>query len=318
MILAAAPFGLPSASPSAWRWSLPDRLAVPVVPADNPMSAVKVALGRRLFYDADLSIDGTMACATCHEQKRGFADGTRTRPGVHGDQGLRNVPGLANVAWLPSLTWGDPRITSLEAQAYVPLFGTQPVEMGMAGQEPELVRRLHGDACYRQLFRAAFPERGGAIDIGTVTKALASFQRSLVSYDAPVDRGETSPAGAALFRNDCAGCHSGSNFTDGRFHRITSRLRMDRGLADITGRTEDAGLFRTPSLRNVAVTAPYLHDGRAATLREAIAAHGYVYEPAQSDALLAYLHALTDLGFLSRSELSYPDSPCAFLDGDDR
>lgn len=115
------------------------------VPRNNPMSAAKVELGRRLFYDADLSVDGTMACATCHEQHRAFSDGNPTHAGVHGEPGRRNVPGLANVGWLRTLTWADPRQSSLERQAAVPVMGTTPVEMGMAGQEAEITRRLTRD-----------------------------------------------------------------------------------------------------------------------------------------------------------------------------
>ncbi len=129
------------------------------------MSVAKVELGRRLFYDADLSANGTMACAACHEQKRGFADGNAMRPGVHGDPGRRNVPGLANVAWRARLTIADPAIIDLEAQALVPLLGEHPVEMGMRGLETELSRRLGTNACYRRMFARAFPAERGRIDL---------------------------------------------------------------------------------------------------------------------------------------------------------
>ncbi len=275
-------------------------------PADNPMSAVKVALGRRLFYDADLSIDGTMACATCHEQHRGFADGNATHAGVHGDPGRRNVPGLANVSSRKSLTWGDPRVTTLEAQVAIPLLGHDPVEMGMAGMEAELARRLGRDACYTRMFRAAFPEVDGRIDLATVAKALAAFQRTMISRDAPVDHGAAVPA---AFDAKCASCHSGGDFTDDQFHRLRSSPGEDRGLGQITDNVSDDGAFRTPSLRNVAVTGPWLHDGSAQTLAAAISAHPDS-KPADLPTLVAFLDSLTDRSFLTNPAFAYPDGIC--------
>ncbi|WP_445949886.1 cytochrome-c peroxidase [Sphingomonas sp. 2378] len=311
--LALGALVLTAAVAAPWRWSLPAGVAAPIVPADNPMSAAKVALGRRLFYDADLSIDGTMSCASCHEQKHAFADGNATRPGVHGDPGRRNVPGLANVAWLSSLTSADPRVTTLEAQAMIPIFGLTPVEMGMHGREQEIPRRLARDACYRRQFRAAFPERRGRIDMASVAMALANFERTMVSFDTPADRGELPPearAGKAVFGRSCAGCHSGPHLTDGRFHAILSVNPSDRGLAEVTGRAEDEGRFRTPSLRNVAVTGPWFHDGSAPTLRDAIARHPVKLDATDTDRLLAYLEALTDHGFIESPAFAYPDDPC--------
>ncbi|MFV0623463.1 cytochrome-c peroxidase [Sphingomonas sp. ac-8] len=273
------------------------------------MSEAKIALGRRLFYDADLSIDGTMACSSCHEQHRGFADGNRTHAGVHGDPGRRNVPGLANVAWRRVLTWGDPRTTTLEAQAAIPLNGMTPVEMGMAEDGRELARRLGRDACYRRMFKAAFPATRGRIDQASVIQALAAFQRTLLSFEAPVDRGEAPAAGAAIFAVKCASCHAGHDYTDDRFHRLRPPSAADRGAGEITGRFEDDGAFRTPSLRNVAVTGPWLHDGSAATLDAALAAHPGS-DSADRPALIAFLQALTDRTFLADKRFGYPDDLC--------
>jgi cytochrome c peroxidase len=284
--------------------------------------AIKIALGRRLFYDADLSIDGSMACATCHEQAHGFADGNATHAGVTGEPGRRNVQTLANVARRKSLTWGDATIRSLEAQALVPIMGEHPVEMGMKGQEAVLARRLGANACYSKLFRAAFPEAGGAIDMRSVTGALAAFQRTLLSADAPADRfakGETgalSPAartGATLFRQNCASCHAGPDFTDDRFHRVRIEKIDDRdtGLGEITRRADDNGKFRTPGLRNVAVSAPYFHDGASRTLEAAIRRHrGIALKGEQEARVIAYLHALTDQTFLTDKRFAYPDEAC--------
>ncbi len=307
-----------AARDNAWQWDLPEGTAPPPVPADNPMNRAKVDLGRKLFYDADLSINGTMACSNCHDQDRAFADGNRTRPGVHGDPGRRNVPGLANIGYLTPLTWADPRLATLEDQVGVPVFGETPVEMGMKGQEAELIRRLAGNDCYQTLFRDAFPETGGAIDMLGVTRALAAFQRSMISFDSPADRhrrGQTdallAPAlrGERLFAADCATCHSGQDFTDGRFHALEGGgTSGDRGLIEVSGLAGDEARFRTPSLRNVALTAPYLHDGSAATLQEAIARHGRT-APVSAD-LIAYLEAMTDSSFVENPAFAYPDDLC--------
>lgn len=311
--------GAVSAGP--WRWTLPDGVAAPAVPADNPMSAAKVELGRRLFYDADLSIDGTMACSTCHEQRRGFADGNRSRPGVHGDPGRRNVPGLANVAWLSPLTWADPGLTSLEKQALVPITGDRPVEMGMLGKEAEIPARIGRDRCYRQMFAKAFPETRGRIDLPAVAKALAVFQRTMISYDSPYDRRTTTPLppaaarGLVLFEARCASCHTGPIFSDGRFHRIETRVDdADAGLVEKSGDPADRGRFRTPSLRNVALGSPYLHDGSAATLGDAIRRHEGLPQgalsPAQVDDLTGFIGALTDERFIADPRFAYPERVC--------
>ena len=302
-----------------WRWpSLPRGVAPPPVPADNPMSAAKVALGRRLFYEADLSINGTMSCGTCHAQKHGFADDNRTRPGALDDAGRRNVPGLANVGWLPALTFADPGLTTLEAQVAVPLFGEHPVEMGMKGKDAELVRRLARDACYVRMFRKAFPETRGEITTAAVAKALGAFQRTMIAFDTPWDRArrgkaplpEAAARGEHLFQTQgCANCHAGSNFTDGGYHRLLP-AHDDRGLGETTGSAEDDGRFRTPSLRNVALTAPDLHDGRAATLEDAVAAHNPSITAAHMHDIAAFLNALTDQGFVTDPQFALPESAC--------
>lgn len=303
---------------SGWHW--PAGRPAPHVPADNLMQAAKVELGRRLFYDADLSADGSMACSTCHVQRHAFADSTRTRPGVHGDAGRRNVPGLANVAWARSLTWGDPHVKTLEAQVLIPVLGQDPVEMGMHGQEAEIARRLGKDACYGQMFRSAFPEAQGRIDMTSVAKALSAFERTLISTNAPYDRwrrgdqaalSPTERAGERLFTRDCASCHAGPDLSDGRFHRIEPAT-ADRGLGAITGKASDDGRFRTPNLRNVALTGPYLHDGSATTIADAIARHLMLKGPAQDErmTIIAFLGAMTDKDFVGEKAYALPDSAC--------
>ena len=323
---------------AGYHWRLPKGLAPPPAVA-GPVTPAKVELGRQLFYDADLSADGTMSCATCHEQKHAFTDTNRIHPGVTGQNGRRNVMSLANAGYFSALTWGDPRLRTLEDQSLVPIEGEHPVEMGMAGKADVLTARLARDACYRRLFATAFPEDDGAISMADVSRALAAFERTLTAFDAPYDRyargdaAAISPAarrGAALFYGPlgCVGCHAGPAFTDaarpgGRpqdaFHDIGLYARAaypvrDRGLAEITGAAEDVGRFRTPSLRNAALTAPYMHDGSVATLAEAIGQHHVAGLTPPSDAqtadLVAFLAALSDPRLISDPSFSLPKSRC--------
>jgi len=288
---------------SGFAWHLPAWVPPPLVPADNPMTAAKVELGRHLFYDRRLSGDGTIACATCHQQAKAFTDGRPRPAGITGELHPRNAMALTNVAYLPVLTWANPLITQLEQQALLPLFGETPVEMGMAGREAEMFARLAAEPRYPVLFRAAFPDQSGAITLETVTRALAAFQRTLISARSPYDRyryggepaaiSESAKRGEGLFfseRLECFHCHGGFNFTDSLVHsrkpfaefgfHNTGLYNLDgrgaypsdnTGLIEHTGRPEDMGRFRTPSLRNVALTAPYMHDGSIASLREVVA-----------------------------------------------
>ncbi|WP_420384131.1 cytochrome-c peroxidase [Novosphingobium sp.] len=313
LLIAASAFLLGAGQ--AWEWHLPPGIAPPPVPADNPMRAAKVELGRRLFYDADLSRDGTMACATCHEQRHGFADGNATHGGVGGAAGRRNVPGLANVAWFSPLTSADAGQRTLEAQAGVPVMGTHPVEMGMAGAAAAIVTRLSHDDCYRTIFAQAFPESGGRIDFANVSRALASFERTLVSYGSAYDRHALGPdarGGERTFRRACAQCHAGARFTDLRFHRMgpIDRAAPDQGLVETSGREADRGLFRTPSLRNVAMSGPWWHDGSATTLDTAIARHKLALPPQSAPGLIAFLRALDDRTFLTDPAFGLPATAC--------
>lgn len=317
-LLLAAVSGLSASSRSGWDWGT--GVVAPDIPLDNPMDVAKVELGRRLFYDADLSINGTMSCATCHEQQHAFADGNRTHPGALDDAGRRNVPALVNLAWLSPLTWADPRQTALEKQIEVPLFGEHPVEMAMKGQQHEIARRLARDPCYREMFRKAFPRGKGQIDYANVAKAIATFERTLISRDSPWDRlrrgdvnsiSDEAREGLAIFQRDCVTCHAGADFTDAAFHRV-GQPGGDVGLAEVTGIASDSGKFRTPGLRNVSVTAPYLHDGSAPTLPDAIRAHVNFAAMPEGEVrfLTAFLAATTDQTFLSDPSLSLPKSAC--------
>lgn len=311
----------------AWRWPhLPAGVAAPAVPADNGMTVAKVALGRRLFYDRALSQDGSMACADCHQQARGFSDGQPTHVGVTGDMGVRNVPGLVNLAWRSGFTWTEAGLHSLEAQAMVPMTGTKPVEMGMAGHEADLGPRLDADPCYRRLFAQAFPKVATGATYTKVTAALGAFQRTMISFGSPYDRGRLSPLarkGMAQFATaGCTSCHGGPDFTDGQVHYVGTAALGEADNSFYGGKPPPPGFeppperFRTPSLRNVAVTGPWLHDGQSPSIDAAIRRHAAAQlVDVDMGALLAFLHSLTDRAFLSNSALGPPPAACPVSTG---
>jgi cytochrome c peroxidase len=293
-----------SGDPADFRWALPAGWTAPAVPADNPMSPAKVELGRRLFYDTRLSGNGGFSCASCHRQEFGVADARNIPVGSTGEPHPRNSMGIANSAWLALFNWVDPTTPSLEQQALVPMFGDRPVELGLKGQEAVLLDRLRAVALYRELFAASFPGVADPITVANLTRALAAFQRTVVAVDSPFDRamrGEQSAMsaaaqrGEALFRSSalrCAECHRGPLFTaaadvvpgraggDSAFANnglynlggTGAYPASNRGLIARTGRAEDMGKFRIPSLRNLAFTFPYMHDGSVSTL-EAVVEH---------------------------------------------
>jgi cytochrome c peroxidase len=284
-----------------YAWQLPAGFPEPFVPEDNPMSEEKVTLGRYLFYDKRLSGNGTMSCGSCHEQKRAFSDGKTTPTGSTGEHVARNSPGLANVAWLATYTWANPVLDTLEKQALVPLFGEVPVELGVNGHLDEVLQRLREDARYPALFHEAFPEDEEPVSKDNVVKALASFQRTLISGNSPYDRylqgdldalSGAAKRGMDLFfseRAECYHCHSGPHLTNSFRSKDTKQLQRDfqntglynvdgqggypgdnTGLFEFTRDPRDMGRFRVPALRNVALTAPYMHDGSVATLEEVL------------------------------------------------
>lgn len=300
--VAAAGQGMFEQDTGLFVWRIPAWMAPPPVPEDNPMSQAKVELGRHLFFDARLSGDGTVACASCHDQARAFTDGRALAVGINGTQGIRNAPSLANVGYFPQLTWANPHMTSLEFQSLVPMFGDNPDEMGGNGREEDIFARLSQDPYYAESFAKAFPERP-EVDLFTITRALGAFQRSLVSFNSPYDRfkywqesdalSEAAKRGEQLFfdhRFECYHCHVGVLFSDNlqttrspiaeTGSHNTGLYNIDgtgaypaqaTGFYEFTGQAEDMGRFRTPSLRNVGVTGPYFHDGSAQTLEDVLA-----------------------------------------------
>src|SRR5262245_31300893 len=190
LLSAAAAFSAHAQPAPAFRWTLPARFPTPRVPPNNPMSDAKATLGRFLFYDPRLSGNGTQACATCHEQARAFTDGRAQAVGSTGEVHPRGSMSLVNVAYAATLTWADPTVR-LEDQALVPMFGTQPVELGLTKDEPTLMARLRLEPRYRTLFAQAFSTDADPFSLEHVTQALAAFERTIISARSPYDRYHT-------------------------------------------------------------------------------------------------------------------------------
>lgn len=343
---------------ASYEWDLPEGVPHPRVPLDNPMSAEKVELGRRLFFDTRLSGNETQSCGSCHDPALAFTDGRPVSVGSTGDLTARGSMALVNVAYNPVQTWANPALISLEDQALVPMFGERPVELGLSGRDAEMIARLRADARYPAMFAGAFPGEAAPINVTNVVRAIASFERSLLSFDSPFDRwfyggdeaavSDSVRRGFDLFNTnelECFHCHGGFNFTDGVLHdgtvipevqfHNTGLYNIDgrggypegnRGLFETTGLPSDMGRFRAPTLRNIAVTAPYMHDGSIATLDEVldhyaaggrtiesgpnagvgsesplknIFLHGFSLTAEQRADVLAFLASLTDETFLS-------------------
>lgn len=323
-----------------WAWNLPPSFPPPRVPPDNPMTAAKVELGRILFYDRRLSASGEMSCATCHRPELAFSDGRPRAVGVTGEQHPRSAPSLAGVAYAATLNWDDPAPASLERQLLTPLLGHEPIEMGNEGSA-QMLDRLRSDLVLGWRFAAAFPADDPPMTLENLARAIAAFERTLISGRSAYDRwaygGEEqalSPAarrGLALFhsaRVGCGECHGrftfsgpiayqGSRDVAGLFYNTGLYARYpasNRGLARHTLDPRDEGRFRVPSLRNVAVTAPYMHDGSLPSLEAVIGFYqsGGRHHPGQDGRvrpfalseeerrdLLAFLDSLTDPEFLA-------------------
>jgi cytochrome c peroxidase len=241
-------------------------------PADNPITSDEVELGKQLFFDPRLSGDNTMSCATCHLPEKGFADGLPKAKGRGGRQLARNTPGLLNVGFYPSYFW-DGRASSLEEQAIVPIQSPEEMNQDLN----ELERELNAIPGYVAQFRSVF---GTPVTRQAIARALAAFERTVVSRDSPFDRylagdksalSEEARQGWELFKGDagCIRCHRGPNFSDGKFYRLGTTF-TDKGRGAITGDRRAFYAFRTPGLRDIARTAPYLHDGSMETLTKVV------------------------------------------------
>ena len=269
--------------PAGWSWSLPKGLSeAPAVPADNPMSAEKVALGHQLFMDKRLSGDGSRSCYSCHQNELGNADGRVLALGA-GDKPLtRNTPTIWNVGYHANGLYWDGRSATLEAQAIGALEGGN---MGVGKDNMAAkAKELGALPEYAEQFAKVFGLAAGAEVLPEhIAKALSAYERTLLCGDSAFDKGELSEAaqrGWDLFRGkaSCSTCHAGDNFTDGAFHDVgishdeTGALRPDAdvGRGKPSGNEADNYKFRTPTLRNVSRTAPYFHNGSVATLEEAV------------------------------------------------
>ncbi len=350
---------------TAYSWQLPPGFPTPRVPEDNPMTAAKVELGHFLFYDRRLSINETTSCATCHEQRKAFADGLKNARGATGEIHPRNSMSLTNVSYNSAFNWANPLLKTLHQQALVPMFNEFPVELGWSDQEQKILDRLRVDARYPELFAKAFPDETELLSVSTVSKAIAAFVATLISGNSTFDKqlyqnqvsamSESARRGMELFnseRLECFHCHGGFNFTQSTNHTRTEFVELEfhnnalyniggtgaypengRGLWELTAQPADMGRFRAPTLRNIELTAPYMHDGSISTLEEVIDHYarggrniatgeyagdgsrspyksellvGFVLNTQEKQDLLNFLKSLTDWEFVCDPRFSDP------------
>ncbi|MGR5234055.1 MbnH family di-heme enzyme [Vibrio rotiferianus] len=334
-------------------------LPPPKEPADNPATEEKFQLGRHLFYDKKLSGNQTMSCESCHQQALAFSDGVKVPTGSTGEVLHRNSQTLTNIAYNASYTWANPILKEIEQQLVIPLFGEFPVEMGIndANRE-EILNRFRRETAYQNMFNAAFPNQQDAVTFPNVIKALAVFNRALISKDSDFDRGTMSSSamrGQDLFNSEkmeCFHCHNGFNFSDSTLHDDSvfvshpffntglynidgkgSYPIADNGLFTVTQDPKDKGKFRPPTLRNIAYTAPYMHDGSIATLGDVLDFYanggrnitsgehqgdgrknpnksefvkGFTLSAQEKQDMLMFLHALSDETFISNPRYANP------------
>jgi len=299
------------------------------IPENNPMTVEGIALGQKLFHDPILSGDGTQSCASCHLQSSAFSDTNRFSKGIDGLFGDRNASTIVNAGWNVSNFW-DGRAVTLEDQAFDPVVN--PIEMNNSWQNVE--NTLNASATYKELFRKAF--NIDDIDSTHVVMAIAQFERTLISANSRLDKYlrqeiQLTPSelnGYVLFnteKGDCFHCHSTEMFMDNLFHNngLDTEPFLDLGLAKVTGLTSDNGKFKTPTLRNIEFSAPYMHDGRFSTLEEVIehynsgGEHSLTIDPLmlkfgvglqltnqQEQDLIAFLKTLSDPDFITNPDFT--------------
>ncbi len=314
-------------------------LPPPTIPSNNPLTEEGIALGRKLFYDPILSGDGSQSCASCHLQANGFTDPRQFSIGIDGSVGNRNAMPIFNIVWsVNQQFFWDGRAHSVEDQALGPV--ENPIEMKNTWQQA--VSSLQNHSQYPDLFNQAFGTPTITKDL--VVKAIAQFERTLISGDAPFDRyllGDTNAVSASVIngfnifmdpeRGDCFHCHGSDTnplWTDNIFHNNgLDETFTDKGLGDVTGDPLDFGKFKSPSLRNLAYTAPYMHDGRFATLDQVIdhyseglvysetidplmkfvAAGGIHLTPQEKQDLKAFLLSLSEESFTTNPAFQNPN-----------
>lgn len=350
---------------TSFDWSLRDGIPLPLEPASNPMTEAKFQLGRHLFYDTRLSGNGTQSCATCHHQDKAFTDGLTVAVGSTGDIHPRNSQTLTNVAYNATYTWANPALITIEAQMQTPLFSEHPVEQGInESNQDAVLQRIVDEPLYAELFAQAFPNQGSPVTFPNIIAAVANFVRGLTSFNSPFDRfqlGDRSALSASAQRGqtlffseelECFHCHGGYNFSDSTVDRAIAFVERpfhntglynigrtgdfpsdNQGLFSATGDPSDMGKFRAPTLRNVELTAPYMHDGSILTLDEVVDfyaaggrniesgeyagdgrlnpfkdsfVNGFEITEQQKADVIAFLKSLTDQEFISAERFSNP------------
>jgi cytochrome c peroxidase len=351
--------------PAPYQWQLPKGFPEPYVPANNPMSEAKVRLGQHLFHDKRLSVNRTMSCAGCHFADRYFADGEMVSTGATGMMLPRNSPSLQNVAYASTYTWANPVLETLEQQVLVPMFGEFPIEMGIHLDLEAILSSIKADNTYQLLFADAFPRDKEPVSKESLVNAIASFVRSIISGGSPYDRYQYEGDNAALSdsakrgmdmffseRLECYHCHAGINLTNAFRSKDSTTVAQgfendglynvgganvypagSKGLFEFTSNPRDDGAFRVPSLRNVMVTAPYMHDGSIANIDGVIDMYarggrlieggnnagdgalnrnkssfirGFTLTPTEREDLKAFLVALTDPSIVNEPRFTNP------------
>ncbi len=293
--------------------------ATPPVPADNPITAAKIELGKQLFFDPRLSVDGTISCNSCHNVMSSGTDNRAVSVGVGGQKGGRSAPTVWNAAFLSAQFW-DGRAASLEDQAKGPILN--PIEMGMPNEQAVL-DRINAIPGYVQQFKAVFGE-DQPVSYDNIAKAIATYERTLITPNSPFDRymrGDKSAMSKEAIKGmelveslGCTGCHTGPIFAgpelptgQGFFQKFPTfdsqytakyRLKDDKGLYEVTKDPADKHMWRVPTWRNVALTAPYFHNGSVATLDEAVRVMAKTQlnktlSEDQVSAIVAFLNSLT-------------------------
>lgn len=329
LALAVAPARADDFGGPEYPYKVPLGLKAPDVPADDPVTDAKVALGKLLYFDKRISADGTVSCATCHDPAKGWTDRAPVSTGIRGQKGGRSAPTVLNAAYMELQFW-DGRAKSLEEQAKGPI--QNPIEMGST--HAETVKRIARVKGYAPLFKAAFGDE--KVDIDRVAKAIASFERTILTGNSPYDRwragdkaamSEAAVRGSAVFssaaKGNCAICHDGFNFSDSDFHNLGVGMKAkdpDLGRFAVTKAEKDRGAFRTPTLRNLADTAPYMHDGSEKSLEDVVKfyakggeknpwldgrIHPLTLTPAEVSDLVAFLGALNG----DKVEIAVPKLP---------
>jgi cytochrome c peroxidase len=306
------------------------------------ITAEKVNLGRYLFYDTRLSINNTKSCASCHSPVFSFTDSYRRSIGALGDLTRHNSPPLINLVYNYFLTFADSSLHFPEQQINNPMFNQHPVELGWNNNEPELLKRIKADTMYRRLFNNAYPLKSEPITVSTIQTAISSFVKTIISFNSPWDKYRKSSnkeavsasalRGARLFQSEelsCYKCHGGVNFNipsagvapyfnTGFFTDTT----VNKGLAEFTHQKIDIGKYRIPTLRNLAFTAPYLHDGSAETLEAVIMTYekggnsgainkhplikGFKLNSQQRQDIISFLLSLSDTSVTNNPQYSNP------------